>query len=205
MTQMSVQSTADAALARLRALTGREDAQFHPGQFEAISALVDYRRRALVVQRTGWGKSAVYFVATALLREKGAGPTVLVSPLLALMRDQVAAAERAGVRAAAINSATVDDWTEIESRLADDSIDIPVAHPRGDFVHWAVVDIPAAVHAIAAGSCSDGISPRGKPAGSDAGGRRGLNDYSGWFAGNAAMGGDYFGYDGPYPPPHDAQ
>ena len=89
--------------------------------------------------------------------------------------------------------------------VADDSIDIPVAHPRGDFVHWVVVDIPAAVHAIAAGSCSDGISPRGKPAGSDAGGRRGLNDYTGWFAGNAAMGGDYFGYDGPYPPPHDAR
>lgn len=91
------------------------------------------------------------------------------------------------------------------SLVADDSIDIPVAHPRGDFVHWAVVDIPADVHAIAAGSCSDGITPRGKPAGSDAGGRRGLNDYTGWFAGNDAMGGDYFGYDGPYPPPHDAR
>lgn len=89
--------------------------------------------------------------------------------------------------------------------VADDSVDIPVAHPRGDFVHWAVVDIPAGVDAIAAGSCSDGITPRGKPSGSDAGGRRGLNDYTGWFAGNDAMGGDYFGYDGPYPPPHDAR
>ena len=89
--------------------------------------------------------------------------------------------------------------------VADDSNDIPVAHPRGDFVHWAVVDIPAGVDAIAAGSCSDGITPHGKPAGSDAGGRRGLNDYTGWFAGNDAMGGDYFGYDGPYPPPHDAR
>src|SRR5690606_22227818 len=102
--------TADEALARLRALTGRPGAQFHPGQLEAIAALVDERRRALVVQSTGWGKSAVYFVATALLRSRGAGPTLLVSPLLALMRDQVAAAERAGVRAAAINSATVDEW-----------------------------------------------------------------------------------------------
>ncbi|HPU12180.1 MAG TPA: RecQ family ATP-dependent DNA helicase [Aeromicrobium sp.] len=130
MTQSGAPTTADAALARLRALTGREDAQFHTGQLEAISALVDDRRRALVVQRTGWGKSAVYFVATALLRAKGAGPTVLVSPLLALMRDQVAAAERAGVRAAAINSATVDDWTEIENRLADDNIDILLVSPE---------------------------------------------------------------------------
>ena len=89
--------------------------------------------------------------------------------------------------------------------VADDSIDIPIAHPRGDFVHWTVVDIPADVQDIAVGSCSDGISPRGKSAGSDAGGRRGLNDYTGWFAGDAAMGGDYFGYDGPYPPPHDAR
>ena len=89
--------------------------------------------------------------------------------------------------------------------VADDTVDIPVAHPRGDFVHWALVDIPADVDAIAAGSCSNGITPRGKPAGSDAGGHRGLNDYTGWFAGDAAMGGDYFGYDGPYPPPHDAR
>src|SRR3546814_8382704 len=86
------------ALDVLRALVGRDDADFHDGQFEAIQALVDDRRRALVVQRTGWGKSAVYFVATLLLRRRGAGPTVLVSPLLALMRDQIAAARRAGVR-----------------------------------------------------------------------------------------------------------
>ena len=89
--------------------------------------------------------------------------------------------------------------------VADDSIDIPVAHPRGDFVHWTVVDIPAAAREIVAGGCSDGIAPKGKPAGIDAGGRRGLNDYTGWFAGDEAMGGDYFGYDGPYPPPHDAR
>ena len=82
------------ALDALHRLTGRPDAEFHDGQLEAISALVDDRRRALVVQRTGWGKSAVYFIATALLRQAGAGPTLLVSPLIALMRDQVAAAER---------------------------------------------------------------------------------------------------------------
>lgn len=127
---MTTITTADDALDRLRALTGRPDATFHDGQLEAITALVDDRRRALVVQRTGWGKSAVYFVATALLRSRGAGPTLLVSPLLALMRDQVAAAERAGVRAAAINSATVEAWREIEQGLAADEIDVLLVSPE---------------------------------------------------------------------------
>ena len=76
----------------LRRLVGREDADFRDGQLEAVRALVEDRSRVLVVQRTGWGKSAVYFVATALRRAQGAGPTVIVSPLLALMRDQIAAA-----------------------------------------------------------------------------------------------------------------
>jgi len=92
----------------LHRLVGRE-ADFRPGQLEAIEALVAERRRVLVVQRTGWGKSAVYIVATALLRAAGAGPTVIVSPLLALMRDQVAAAERAGIRAVTMNSANAED------------------------------------------------------------------------------------------------
>ena len=70
------------------------------------------------MQRTGWGKSAVYFVATALLRARGAGPTVIVSPLLALMRNQIAAAERAGIRAVTINSANVEDWEPIHERSA---------------------------------------------------------------------------------------
>ena len=124
------ESTQADALERLRSLTGRVDAQFHDGQLEAISALVDDHRRALVVQRTGWGKSAVYFVATALLRARGAGPTLLVSPLLALMRDQVAAAERAGVRAAAINSATTDEWESVLARLAADDIDVLLVSPE---------------------------------------------------------------------------
>ncbi|KIP53934.1 RecQ family ATP-dependent DNA helicase [Leucobacter komagatae] len=124
------QPTHEQSLAVLRQLTGAPTAQFHPGQFEAISALVDDGRRALVVQRTGWGKSAVYFVATALLRARGAGPTLLVSPLLALMRDQVAAAERAGVRAAAINSATAEEWSEIEDRLGRDEIDVLLVSPE---------------------------------------------------------------------------
>lgn len=87
--------------------------------------------------------------------------------------------------------------------VANADVPIPVEHPRGDFVHWVVANIPASVREIAAGSCSQGLTVKGKPAGQDAGGDRGLNDYTGWFAGDAAMEGQYFGYDGPYPPPHD--
>ena len=90
----------------LRALVGSDSATLRDDQWTAIHALVAEHRRALVVQRTGWGKSAVYFVATALLREQGAGPTVIISPLLALMRNQIAAAGRAGIRAVTINSAS---------------------------------------------------------------------------------------------------
>src|SRR5687768_8474377 len=85
------------ALALLQQLTGDPGASFRPGQLEAITRLVEKHGRTLVVQRTGWGKSAVYFIATRLLRDTGAGPTVLISPLLALMRNQLEAAERAGV------------------------------------------------------------------------------------------------------------
>lgn len=87
--------------------------------------------------------------------------------------------------------------------VADAATPIPVEHPRGDFVHWAVANLPAGLREIDAGSCSDGLTVSGKPAGTDAGGTRGLNDYTGWFAGDAAMAGQYHGYDGPYPPPHD--
>ncbi|WP_144877051.1 RecQ family ATP-dependent DNA helicase [Microbacterium sp. 1.5R] len=118
------------ALAALRELVGREDADFHDGQYEAIEALVDGRRRALVVQRTGWGKSAVYFVATLLLRRQGAGPTVLVSPLLALMRDQIAAAERAGVRAVAINSTNAHEWSDVLAQLDRDEVDVLLVSPE---------------------------------------------------------------------------
>lgn len=118
------------ALSILRSLVGREDAVFHEGQFEAIEALVNGGRRALVVQRTGWGKSAVYFVASLLLRSAGAGPTLIVSPLLALMRDQVAAAERAGVRAAAINSANQTEWQEITGQLEANQLDVLLVSPE---------------------------------------------------------------------------
>jgi ATP-dependent DNA helicase RecQ len=118
------------ALDILRTLVGRDDADFHDGQFEAIEALVEDRRRALVVQRTGWGKSAVYFVATLLLRRRGAGPTVLISPLLALMRDQIAAAQRAGVRAVAINSTNAHEWSDVLAQLDRDEVDVLLVSPE---------------------------------------------------------------------------
>ena len=101
----------------LQHLTANPDAQFRDGQWEAIEALVERRGRALVVQRTGWGKSAVYFIATRLLRDQGAGPTVLISPLLALMRNQILMAERAGVRARTINSGNREEWDAIEEEI----------------------------------------------------------------------------------------
>ncbi len=114
----------------LRRLTGRPDAEFRAGQLEAIRAVVGERRRALVVQRTGWGKSAVYFIATRLLRDQGAGATLLVSPLLALMRNQLEMAERAGVRAATINSANRDDWAAIEGDVRDGRVDLLLVSPE---------------------------------------------------------------------------
>ncbi|TFB71341.1 DEAD/DEAH box helicase [Cryobacterium glaciale] len=122
--------TRASALAILRTLVGQGDADFHTGQYEAIETLVDLRRRALVVQRTGWGKSAVYFVATLLLRRQGAGPTILVSPLLALMRDQVAAAARAGVRAVSINSSNAHEWTDVLRQLDADEVDVLLVSPE---------------------------------------------------------------------------
>nr|WP_228046438.1 RecQ family ATP-dependent DNA helicase [Saccharopolyspora sp. HNM0983] len=114
---------------RLRALAG-PDAELREDQWQAIRALVLDRRRALVVQRTGWGKSAVYFVATALLRELGEGPTVIVSPLLALMRNQVEAAAAAGVHAASINSANQQEWADIEEQVASGEVDVLLVSPE---------------------------------------------------------------------------
>jgi len=120
----------DTAHDRLRVLTGDASAKFRPGQAEAISDLVEDRARVLCVQRTGWGKSAVYFVATALLRERGAGPTLIVSPLLALMRNQIAAASALGLRAETVNSTNRDDWTAIRDRLAQDHLDLLLISPE---------------------------------------------------------------------------
>ncbi|MBA3606645.1 MAG: ATP-dependent DNA helicase RecQ, partial [Acidimicrobiia bacterium] len=114
----------------LRALVGRDDASLRDDQWAAIEALVAGRRRALVVQRTGWGKSAVYFVATALLRARGAGPTLIVSPLLALMRNQIEAASRAGITARTINSANTEEWETVETGLAGASVDVLLISPE---------------------------------------------------------------------------
>ncbi|WP_407653685.1 RecQ family ATP-dependent DNA helicase [Actinoplanes oblitus] len=114
----------------LRRLAG-EHARLREDQWRAIEALTVDRRRVLCVQRTGWGKSAVYFVATALLRATGStGPTVIVSPLLALMRNQVDAAARAGIRARTINSANLDEWTEIEQEIRAGAVDVLLISPE---------------------------------------------------------------------------
>ncbi|MBO0843179.1 MAG: ATP-dependent DNA helicase RecQ, partial [Nocardioides sp.] len=118
------------AEAHLRALVGHDDATLREDQWSAISALAVDRRRALVVQKTGWGKSAVYFVATLLLREAGAGPTVIVSPLLALMRNQIAAAERAGIRAVTINSTNPEAWSAIERDIHAGDVDVLLVSPE---------------------------------------------------------------------------
>ena len=123
------QELREAAEKHLRALAG-ENARLREDQWTAIRALVADKRRALVVQRTGWGKSAVYFVATALLRAAGAGPTVIVSPLLALMRNQVDAAARAGIHARTINSANLDDWQQVYAEVRDGAVDVLLVSPE---------------------------------------------------------------------------
>ncbi|MBI4899829.1 MAG: ATP-dependent DNA helicase RecQ, partial [Actinobacteria bacterium] len=123
-------SAREAAERHLKALVGRDDAVLREDQWAAIEALAVDARRALVVQRTGWGKSAVYFVATKLLREAGAGPTVIVSPLLALMRNQIAAAERAGIRAVTINSTNIDQWQPIQDQIQSGDVDVLLVSPE---------------------------------------------------------------------------
>ena len=113
----------------LRKMLGPQ-AQFREGQWQAIDAIVTRRGRVLVVQRTGWGKSLVYFLSTKLLREQGAGPTILVSPLLSLMRNQIEAASRIGIRAYTINSSNRAEWDAAEAALAADSCDILLISPE---------------------------------------------------------------------------
>ena len=120
----------DEALALLRNTTGLREADFRDGQWEAISSLVNHRERQLVVQRTGWGKSNVYFIATRILRDGGSGPTLIVSPLLALMRDQVDAAQRIGVEADTINSANEKEHGDILSRFRENQLDALLISPE---------------------------------------------------------------------------
>lgn len=114
----------------LRLGTQNPRAEFRDGQEEAIRHVVEGRGRLLVVQKTGWGKSSVYFIATKLLREQGLGPTILISPLLALMRNQISAAERMGVRAVTIHSGNRDDWSAIEGAITRNEVDILLIHPK---------------------------------------------------------------------------
>jgi ATP-dependent DNA helicase RecQ len=118
------------SLELLRLGTNLAHAEFRPGQEDAIRHVVEGRGRLLVVQKTGWGKSFVYFIATKLLREQGGGPALLVSPLLSLMRNQIAAAERMGVRAATINSDNQDKWTGIEAATSRGEVDILLIAPE---------------------------------------------------------------------------
>jgi ATP-dependent DNA helicase RecQ len=132
---VTIATAADRELLRTRAsellqlLVGRP-AELRDDQWEAIEALVVDRRPALVVQRTGWGKSAVYFLATALLRAEGAGVTVIVSPLLALMRNQIGAATRAGIRARTVNSTNVQEWSSIFEAIEHGEVDLLLVSPE---------------------------------------------------------------------------
>ena len=114
----------------LRSGTGRPDAEFREGQEHAIRHVVEGRGRLLVVQKTGWGKSLVYFIAARLLRESGVGPALLISPLLALMRNQIAAAERMGIRAVRITSDNREHWEDVEERLQRNEVDILLISPE---------------------------------------------------------------------------
>lgn len=129
----------------LRIGSGRADATFRDGQEDAIRHIVEGKGRLLVVQKTGWGKSFVYFIATKLLREAGAGPALLISPLLALMRNQIAAAERMGVRAATINSDNQDEWKSVEAKLRRNEVDILLIAPEKLGNDWFNTEVLAGI------------------------------------------------------------
>jgi ATP-dependent DNA helicase RecQ len=117
------------ALSYLRTALGRADITFRPGQWDSIEAILN-RQRLLVVERTGWGKSMIYFLATRLLRDEGAGPTLLVSPLLSLMRNQLEAAARLGIRAETINSSNEERWPAIARKIREDALDVLIVSPE---------------------------------------------------------------------------
>ncbi|HEV2919592.1 MAG TPA: DEAD/DEAH box helicase, partial [Actinomycetota bacterium] len=127
---MSETTTLEARASELLQTLAGSEATFREHQLDAVRDLVEDRARVLCVQRTGWGKSAVYFIATALLRERGAGPALIVSPLLALMRNQIAAAEKLGIRAHTVNSTNRDAWAEVQELLARDAVDVLLISPE---------------------------------------------------------------------------
>src|SRR5437762_1574289 len=117
------------ALALLQQMLGPA-AEFRDGQWEAIDLVANRRQRVLVVQRTGWGKSLVYFLAAKILRDGGAGPALLISPLLSLMRNQILAAEKLGVRAASVHSENLAEWAQIEAALQANAVDVLMVAPE---------------------------------------------------------------------------
>lgn len=142
-------TTTSAALTWLRTALANNTVNFRDGQWEAIDHLVNQRGRVLCVQRTGWGKSMVYFVSAKLMREQGAGPTLIISPLLALMRNQIDAANRLKLRAETINSTNSDDWHGVRQRLLNDEIDLLLISPErlanDDFVAHTLLPIAACI------------------------------------------------------------
>ncbi|MEZ2230415.1 RecQ family ATP-dependent DNA helicase [Microcoleus sp.] len=120
----------DRARSLLQRALNNTQADFREGQWEAIASLIEERSKLLVVERTGWGKSLVYFLATGLLRDRGAGPTILISPLLALMRNQIVAAERIGIKAATINSSNTDEWQLVKNQLLAGQVDVLLISPE---------------------------------------------------------------------------
>lgn len=122
-------TTQQRALTYLRTVLNNPTASFRDGQWEIIEELLN-RNRVLVVQRTGWGKSMVYFLATKLLREQGSGPTLLISPLLSLMRNQIEAAQRIGITARTINSTNNEEWHEVHDELTGNQVDVLIISPE---------------------------------------------------------------------------
>lgn len=118
------------AVALLRKSLDNPSAEFRSGQWEAIEKLTVNKEKLLVVQRTGWGKSSVYFISSKILRDQGKGPTIIISPLLALMRNQIEAAERLGIKAVSINSTNFDDWKAIQKQVLNDTIDVLLISPE---------------------------------------------------------------------------
>ncbi len=129
MPEMTALTAAEAMQQTITAMAGA-DARPREDQLRAVTELVEHRRHVLVVQATGWGKSAVYWGATKALRSAGAGTTLVISPLLALMRDQIAAAERAGLRAATVNSTNIDEWSQVLADVADGAVDVLLISPE---------------------------------------------------------------------------
>src|SRR5215831_20668972 len=119
----------EGARALLRTMLG-PNAEFRDGQWDAIDLVANRRQRALVVQRTGWGKSVVYFLASRILRDAGAGPALLISPLLSLMRNQILAAEKLGIRAATIHSENLHEWEEVRKTLGSNEADVLLISPE---------------------------------------------------------------------------